>query len=34
MGYIIAGIIGIIIGYFLAALIHSASTYSREGEDE
>lgn len=33
IGYIIVSVISTIVGYFLAVLMHSASTYSREGEE-
>lgn len=34
MSYVVTAIVFMCIGYFLAALTHSASAYSREGEDE
>ena len=34
MGYIVVGCICAFCGYMLAALTHSASIYSRDGEDK
>lgn len=34
MGYFIVGFVCAFTGYMLAAMMHSASTYSRDGEDK